>query len=146
MSLLNGIWKAPALGKMTAAGVISLLALTSCEDAVMNPSDLGGQWRLEVLRAPDGSEVTPPDRSRFTAEFTADGQVLARADCNGCGGRYTLDDDTLVVSGLACTLILCPSAPLDGRFLSILDGTSSFDFEDGRLVISSGRGTLRFTR
>jgi heat shock protein HslJ len=131
---------------MTTMGVISLLAMTSCEDAVTNPSDLGGQWRLEMLRAPDGSQVTPPDPGRFTVEFAADGQAFARADCNGCGGRYTLDDDTVVVSQLACTLIACPSAPLDGRFLSILDGASSFAFEDGRLVISSPRGTLRFTR
>jgi heat shock protein HslJ len=134
------------LARMTALGVMSLLVLTSCEDAVTNPSDLGGQWRLEVLRGPDGSQVTPPDPSRFTVEFAADGQILVRADCNGCGGRYTLDDDTVVVSTLACTLIACPNAPLDARFLAILDGASSFDFEDGRLVISSSRGTLRFNR
>lgn len=146
MNLRTTIRRAAPFGGMFTMGVMSLLALASCEDGVTNPSDLGGQWRLEVLRAPDGSQVAPPDPSRFTVEFAADGQVLARADCNGCGGRYTLDDDTLVVSTLACTLIACPSAPLDGRFLSILDGSSSFDFEDERLVISSSRGMLRFTR
>lgn len=90
MNLRTAIRATARFGKMTTMGVMGLLALTSCEDAVTNPSDLGGQWRLEVLRGPDGSQVTPPDPSRFTVEFEADGQVLARADCNGCGGRYML--------------------------------------------------------
>jgi heat shock protein HslJ len=125
---------------------MTLLVLTSCEDSLTNPSDLGGEWRLEALRAPDGTQITPPDSGRFTVQFEADGQVLARADCNGCGGRYTLDDDTVVVSQLACTLIGCPNPPFDQQYLAVLVGASSFDLEDGKLILESSRGTLRFTR
>lgn len=133
-------------GMVTAVGVMTLLVLTSCEDSVTDPSDLAGEWRLEVMRAPDGTQSTPPDSGRFTVQFEADGQVLARADCNGCGGRYTLDDDTVVVSQLACTLIACPNAPFDQQYLAVLVGASSFDLEDGQLILESSRGTLRFTR
>jgi heat shock protein HslJ len=132
-------------GPVGAAAVMALL-LVSCEDGVTNPSDLGGEWRLEALRAADGTEFTPPDPGRFTVEFEADGQVLARADCNGCGGRYVLGDDTLVISQMACTEIACPGAPFDQRYLEVLVGESSFDLDDGTLEVRSSRGTLRFRR
>ena len=146
MNFTTMVRETARLARVTTIGVTSLLILTSCEDVVTNPSDLGGQWRLESLQGSDGSSVTPPDPGRFTVEFQADGQMSALADCNGCGGRYTLDDDTLLVTEVTCTLIACPGAPLDARFLSILEGASSFEFDGGRLVVSSSRGTLRFTR
>lgn len=129
-----------------AAGVLSLVLLTSCEDGVTNPSHLGGEWRLETLRGPDGAQTPPPATGTFTVRFEADGQVFVRADCNGCGGRYTLGGDTVTVSQLACTLILCPNAPFDQRYLSILDGDSSFDLQGDVLTIQSARGMLQFRR
>ena len=133
-------------GTVTAVSVITLLMLTSCEDTVTRPSDLAGEWRLEELRPPNGSPLTPPASGRFTVQFEADGRVSARADCNGCGGSYTLDDDTVVVSQMACTLIACPNAPFDQQYLAVLVGASELELEDGRLILESSRGTLRFTR
>jgi heat shock protein HslJ len=134
--------RAVALAGVLAASVL----LTSCEDGVTSPTELSGTWRLEAMRLPGGSEVAPPDPSRFTVEFEAAGQVSVQADCNGCGGEYALGDDTLVVQQLTCTLIACPAAPLDAQFLEVLDGTSEVDVEDEELTITSSRGTLRFTR
>jgi heat shock protein HslJ len=132
--------------RVTAVSVITLFMLTSCEDSVTRPSDLAGEWRLEELRPPSGGGLTPPASGRFTVQFEADGRVSARADCNGCGGRYTLDDDRVVVADLACTLIACPNAPFDQQYLAILVGASELELEDGRLILESSRGTLRFRR
>jgi len=131
-----------------AVGLMALAALlTSCDDGPATPSDLmGGEWRLEELRLAGGTSVAPPDSTRFTLNFASDDQIEVRADCNGCGGRYSLDDESLVVSDLACTLIACPSAPLDGQYLAILDGASSVDVDDEELTVESSRGRLRFTR
>jgi heat shock protein HslJ len=126
--------------------LLGLVTLTSCEDAVTNPSDLGGQWRLETLSAPGGPPTAPPATGRFTLELASDGQAFVRADCNGCGGRYVLGSDAVVFSQFACTLILCPSAPFDARYLSMLDGRSSLAVEGGALILTSARGTLRFVR
>jgi heat shock protein HslJ len=125
---------------------MALFVLTSCEDGVTDPTDLAGEWRLEELRPPSGTSLTPPASGRFTVQFEADGRVSARADCNGCGGSYTLDDDTVVVSQLACTLIACPNAPFDQQYLAVLVGASELELEDGRLILESSRGELRFTR
>jgi heat shock protein HslJ len=133
-------------GVRALAVISGLLLLTSCEDGVTDPSDLSGTWRLEALRLPGGQDMPPSDPSRFTVEFGADGQLTARADCNGCGGGYTLGNDTLLVENPTCTLIACPSAPYDGQFLEILAGASEIDLDDDRLTLSSSRGTLRLMR
>ena len=144
---LTSLTRKPGLrGMVTAAGVMTLLVLTSCEDSVTEPSVLAGEWRLEELRPPSGAPLTPPASGRFTVQFEADGRVSARADCNGCGGSFTLDDDRVVVSQLACTLIACPNAPFDQQYLAVLVGASELDLEDGRLILESPRGELRFTR
>jgi heat shock protein HslJ len=129
------------------AGVIlGALVLTACEDEITGPSDLGGTWELVSLRVTGGPETVPPDPSRFTVEFEADGQLSARADCNGCGGTYELGDDSLVVEDLACTLIACQANGLDTQFITLLDGSSEVDLDGDELEISSSRGTLRFRR
>ena len=129
-----------------AVAIAAVVVLTSCEDGVTNPSDLGGEWRLESLRLAGGAELPPPATGRFTLRLEADGQAFVRADCNGCGGRYVLGGDTVTLSQMACTLIACPNAPFDTQYLGLLDGTSSFDVEGDLLTITSSRGTLRFRR
>jgi heat shock protein HslJ len=129
-----------------AAAVAAVVVLASCEDGVTSPTDLSGEWRLESLRVAGGAEMPPPATGQFTLRLEADGQAFVRADCNGCGGRYVLGGDTLTLSQMACTLIACPNAPFDTRYLGVLDGTSSFDLEGDVLTITSSRGTLRFGR
>lgn len=146
MTLLQRIHDLARRGGPGAAAVLSLVVLTSCEDGVTSPTDLSGEWRLEELRLPDGTSLTPPDTGRFTVQFGADGQLSARADCNGCGGSYSLGGDRLVVSQLACTLIACPNAPFDGRYLNLLIGDSTFEVQAGQLTVRSSRGSLRFRR
>ena len=131
---------------LALAGVMSLGLLTSCEDGVTGPSDLSGTWRLQAMRLPGGQDMVPPDPARFTVEFEGDLDVRVQADCNGCGGSYTLDDDELTTSNLTCTLIGCPSAPLDTQYVGILVGTSEIDLDDDELTLSSSRGTLRYRR
>jgi heat shock protein HslJ len=128
------------------AGALAL-ALAACDDGPTNPSDLlGGEWRLVNLRLPDFTVVTPSDPDDFTIQFDADGRIRVQADCNGCGGEYDLDGDSLQVSNLACTLIACPGPPVDRQFLEILVGDSTVEVDGDELTIASGEGTLRLRR
>jgi len=137
---------APAGIIACVAGVLAL-ALASCDDGPTSPSDLsGGEWRLVSIRLPDFSVVTPDDSGDFTIQFDVDGRIQVQADCNGCGGRYELDGDSLEVTDLACTLIACPGPPVDRMFLDVLAGTSTVDVDGDDLTIASAEGTLRFTR
>jgi heat shock protein HslJ len=122
------------------------LVLAGCSDEVTGPSDLqGGQWRLQSMETEEGRFV-PDDSSLFTVQFAADGTVGVRADCNQCGGSYTLNGDTLTVGPLVCTLIACPTAR-GQQFATLLDGTGEVEIEDDReLEIESSEGTLILTR
>ncbi len=77
-----------------ALALCGALVLASCAESVTGPSDLqGGAWRLASMETETGGRFVPDDPGRFTVEFDADGTVGVRADCNGCGGSYTLDGD-----------------------------------------------------
>ena len=99
-----------------------------------------------MLEHPAQGVFRPEDPSRFAIRFGEDGGLGITADCNVCGGSYTLEDGRLEVSGVFCTLIFCPAAPVDQRFLEVLQGTSTVDAGDGELGIRSSRGRLELTR
>jgi heat shock protein HslJ len=129
------------------AVVLSALGLSSCAAGVTDPSDVTGQrWRLVTLQLAGSPavQVTQPDR--YTLELEPDGDITVTADCNGCGGRYTMDGTALDVPALACTLALCGAPSLGGEYVVILEGASSFRLDDDRLELSSARGRLAFTR
>jgi heat shock protein HslJ len=122
------------------------LVLAGCSDAVTGPSDVeGGPWRLESMELAGAAAFVPEDPSRFTVQFNADGSIGVRADCNQCGGSYTLSDGRLTVGQMFCTLVACPTNR-GQEFASLLQGTTSLELEDGELEIESSAGTLVLTR
>lgn len=133
------------------AGMVAALAglpLLSCSDGVTGPSDLmGGVWQLQSMRLTGAtSNFVPDDPSRFTVEFEEDGQIGVRADCNSCGGLYSLSDDQLNVPSMACTLVLC-ATPNGGEFASLIEGTSTLDKDgDDTLHVVSADGRVTLTR
>lgn len=139
-----------ALKQLRRAMFVSLgaLALASCNDGVTGPSDLmGGVWRLQSMRlAGAASSFMPEDPSRFTVEFKADGSIGVRADCNSCGGTYTLSGDQLSVPGMACTLALC-ATPQGGEFANLIEGVSTLGKDgDDTLSVASPDGVATLVR
>ena len=129
-----------------ALALFGVLMLAACSESVMGPSDLqGGAWRLASMETETGGRFVPDDPSRFTVEFNADGTVGVRADCNGCGGSYTLNGDDLTVGPLVCTLIACETGR-GQEFASLIDGTASVEREGRELEIESPDGELVLTR
>ena len=123
------------------------LVLAGCSDEVTGPSDVeGGAWRLESMELEGAAAFVPEDPSRFTVQFNADGTLGVRADCNQCGGPYTLSGGRLTVGPMACTLVACPTNR-GQEFASLIDGTAEVEIEDdGELEIESSDGTLVLTR
>jgi heat shock protein HslJ len=99
------------------------------------------------LRETGQTEVQAP-ADAFTAEFTADGHVALRVDCNRCAGGYTAGATSLRVGPMACTRAYCnATAPLDSTYESLLSGAETWT-SDGksRLDVSSSAGVLHFQR
>jgi len=123
--------------------------VSSCSDGptAPNPADYQNvDWRLVTLQRPDSTIVSAPAGVTLTARFDDDGTLAVRADCNSCRARYTLSGAALSVSPMACTLIACPSAPLDGEYARILSTATALEMEGSNLALRSPEGTLRFRR
>jgi heat shock protein HslJ len=97
------------------------------------------------MRTEAGGTFAPSDPSRFTIEFKTDGTIGVRADCNQCGGSYSVSGDTLTVGPLVCTLIACPTGE-GQQFAALLDGSTEVDADGDELEIESADGTLELTR
>jgi heat shock protein HslJ len=105
-----------------------------------------GSWKLVRIekagQAPQ--DVTAPDK--FIADFSADGRLSARTDCNRCSGGYTATARALAVGPMACTLAACSSSPLDTDFAGLLSEASSWEATDSRLTLRSANGQLVMVR
>lgn len=128
--------------------LFSTLLLSACGgDSTTGPSEaLGPLWRLVSLERTGQSAISVTTPDRYTVLLDPSGQANVRADCNSCGGRYTLAGDTLTLSPMACTLVGCPDDSLDRTFLTVLGGPARLQAGNSTLTLTSGAGTLRFTR
>ena len=108
-----------------------------------SPSDVVGMtWHLQSLQRAGQLAVTPP-AGAFFLRFAEEGRLDVRADCNGCGGTYTLNGDRLAVGPLACTRAFCPSAPFDTQFVQLAEAATSVERHQEALVLRSPAGMLR---
>jgi heat shock protein HslJ len=110
-------------------------------------SDLLGSWRLVSLQEGAGPAEPVPAGTTFTAEFTSDGRLAARVDCNRCAGGFTAGQETLDVGDMACTRAYCTaSAPYDTRYEAQLSSARAWTAQGGTLEIKSDRGVLKLAR
>lgn len=107
---------------------------------------LAGSWKLVSIQPAGQSEQATPPNANYTLTF-ADGRLSTRADCNSCGGSFALSGQTLTAGpALACTRAACPTMEFESKYTSLLSGDSTVTLSDQTLLLSSGRGVLRFTR
>jgi heat shock protein HslJ len=109
-------------------------------------SQLPGTWALVSIQPAGEAEQARPSGASYIVTF-ADGRLSTRADCNLCGGSYTLNGQTLVAGPLlACTRAACATMAFESVYTRLLAGESTVSLTDGTLVLTSPRGVLRFTR
>ena len=107
---------------------------------------LAGTWSLQSLQPAGDADQTTPAGATYTLSFS-DGRLSTQADCNRCGGAFTVSGQTLTAGpALACTRAACPTMAFESIYMGLLGGDSTVTLTDGTLVLSSARGVLRFTR
>jgi len=123
-----------------------LLLATACgNDDPTGPTSLvGGRWRLDSLRTPEGITTTVnPDR--YTLEFLDETRVSARADCNVCTGSYeTRASIGITIGPLACTRVACAPGSRGNDYVALLNTSKLFAQEGETLVLISNTGTLLY--
>jgi heat shock protein HslJ len=112
----------------------------------LTADQLAGTWNLQSLQPAGDVDQTTPAGASYTLTF-ADGRLSTRADCNMCGGAFSLSGQTLTAGpALACTRAACPTMAFESTYTRLLGGDSNVTLSDGTLMLSSARGMLRFTR
>jgi heat shock protein HslJ len=124
----------------------SSATLTSPSSLDVTAPQLPGTWNLVSIRPPGAAEQAKPSGASYTLTLV-DGRLSTRADCNTCGGTYTLNGQTLMAApSLACTRAACPTMVFENNYMKLLGGESTVSLAGRTLELTSPRGVLRFTR
>ena len=83
------------------------------------------RWNLASIDARDDSLI-PDDPTRYTVQFLDVGLVYIGADCNTVSGRYTIDGESIAITDIVSTLVMCSEDSLDQEFLAGLQAATSF--------------------
>jgi heat shock protein HslJ len=132
---------------LAALAVTAMIGLAACTPAgpASDAADalVGPTWGLTESTVPAlaGGDIDPV---RYTIEFV-DGTFDAEVDCNRVSGTYAWSSDGLLtITPGPSTMAECPEGSLAGDYLAALQATTAFEATDGRLVLTTGDGTLTF--
>ena len=124
----------------------STATLTSPSSLDLTAPQLPGTWNLVSIRPSGEAEQAKPSGASYTLTLV-DGRLSTRADCNTCGGTYTLNGQTLMAApSMACTRAACPTMAFENTYMKLLGGESTVSLSGGTLELTSPRGVLRFGR
>ena len=137
---------------LTALVVSACSQSLSSPTAVSSPSaaytaaQLEGTWTLTSIAVAGQAKQDRPFSAIYTLDFNQ-GRLSTRADCNTCGGSYSIDGSVLTAGpGLACTRAACSTMAFENAYTGILSGDSIMAVTGSTLSLSSSRGTLKFVR
>jgi heat shock protein HslJ len=114
--------------------------------SAITPEQLAATWNLVSIQPTGQREQATPAGVPYTLTF-ADSRLSTRVDCNTCSGAFTLSGETLTAGpALACTRAACRTMAFENAYTTVLTGQSGITLSGNTLVLSSGRGVVRFTR
>jgi heat shock protein HslJ len=134
---------------LTAActhSVTSPTAVSAQASAAYTIAQLEGTWTLASIQPAGQARQDRPLNTTYTLSFS-ENRLSTRADCNTCGGVFSVSGDTLSAGpNLACTRAACSTMAFENAYTSILSGDSTIVVSGSALTLSSARGTLQLVR
>ncbi len=135
-----------SLNRFVLAAAAAVM-LGGCDSDTLAPSDvIGDTWTLVSLQEAGATPIVVENPARYTLQFSSEGRLLVRSDCNSCGGSYSLTDSLLEVGPLACTRAYCGDASLDAKYTTMLQGARSVVLGANEIAIQGSGGILRLKR
>lgn len=97
----------------------------------------GTSWQLVKFQGSDDTTLTPDDRSKYTVEFGAGGQLTARVDCNRGRGTWKSTGSSQIAFGpLALTRALCPPGSMHDQIVKQWGNIRSYVIREGHLFLA----------
>jgi heat shock protein HslJ len=126
--------------KILFLGLLVILALTACAGGNGSPS-IEGQWRL-VSYGPSSGQVAAVPDVETSIEFK-DGQMSGNVGCNGFGGEYSVEGNTIKFGPVVSTMMYCEEiAEQESGALAVFQETAGFVLDGDTLTITSADGAM----
>ncbi len=138
------------MNRLTAFGIILVTGFlgSACSDndSATGPSTsarIEGTWSLVAFEPSVGSVEAVDDPQDYTVEFSSDGHLGMRADCNSCSGSFETRGVEMGVGALACTRAFCAPPSESDAFIAAVSDTSSYLRQEQTLFLHYDGGRLR---
>ena len=120
--------------------VLSGVILAACSGGTAN--SVVGTWRLDSYGSPGNTTPAAPDVDTSIV-FKEDGKIEGNVGCNGFGGDYTVEGNTITFGPIVSTLMFCegPVGDQETTTLNVLAETVSYTIEGDTLTITSSDGS-----
>lgn len=127
--------------KKLVIGLLVLFTLAACAGGGASAS-INGQWSL-VSYGPADSQVSAAPDVDTSIEFTSDGTLNGNVGCNGFGGDFTVDGDTITFGPIVSTMMFCegPVGEQEAATLLVFHESASFVLDGDTLTVTSGDGS-----
>lgn len=104
-------------------------------------------WRLQSVENANG-QITVDKPENYQIEFSPNGALGVKADCNVGGSNYKTKGGKLTISSITRTMAFCGENSLDNRFVQGLEKAHTFRIEGNFLLIEGAgdKDTLKFFR
>jgi heat shock protein HslJ len=97
---------------------------------------VGIVWAWQSAQFADGRRIAVAASERYTIEFSPDGTLRVRADCNRGSARYAVDGVRLSIGPVATTKKGCADDSHDRDFVAALEHVRGFRGDDRELVLT----------
>ena len=127
--------------------ILISLSITACGSQQSEKPITDTLWGWsEFIETEPASQFLVPDPENYTLQFSSDGTVSIKADCNMASGSYTLDGSSLAIVQGPTTMAYCGEESLDLLYQQSLGKVESYTIEDGQLVLkfNDGAGQMTF--
>lgn len=126
--------------KCFALGML-VIWVASCSSGT-SPSELWetqGVWELQAI-----GTTAIPDPENYTVQFSGDGRVQIRADCNNCFGDYETNGNAITIGPLGCTRAFCGEDSFFDEYVAGLSSVTAFARRGDTLELTYSGGTMSF--
>lgn len=129
--------------RLTALGVLVIVALTGCSTSGASDEIVGREWTLESI---NGFATLPADVATPTIRFAPDGLLSGNTGCNGAGAAYRIEGDSrLVLEPMSMTKRACVNPEgnrLERAYVAAVQNARSFRVTGTTLELLSESGNV----
>ena len=127
-------------------GSTPVAKFTAIEGNPGSPSDLNGTWELEYISGPRIAFDGLYPEKKPSIIFDGSTEYKGNTSCNGMGGKFTANANTIKLNPPITTMMACPGEG-EQTFLRTLDTVDAWVIDGGKLVLKSrGVDVMRFAR